>query len=240
MSGAHKAHALDAARTSSLHSKGHCRRASDARYSAYMKRLVAIFCLGAALTGGFAQGLINFVNGPSTLVSLGPNGDSLISGVPGSFFFALLTSPVGANTFTFASVYATNQAVAGLLNGGVGVAVNGWAPGTARDFVVVGWSGSLGTTFDPAWFPPHVFGPPGLLGQSTVGTGIAGGSTSSGTLPILDIFGGTTGIQTGFQLEPPLVPEPSGMSLAVLGAALLIFRRRIVPNYSLERTRTSP
>jgi hypothetical protein len=61
---------------------------------------------------------------------------------------------------------------------------------------------------------------------------VAGGPTSSGTLPNLDLFGGATGIQQGFNVNLIfLVPEPSSLALAVLaGVSLLIFRRRRAPN----------
>src|SRR5258708_7627845 len=97
-----------------------------------MQKILAVFCLVASLSVASAQGLINFFNSPSTLVSVHENGSvQLASGPPQSYFFGLLTSPVGSNTFTFAGVYGTNLAVAGLFNGGTGVTVSGWATGTA-------------------------------------------------------------------------------------------------------------
>jgi len=194
-----------------------------------MKKILVVFCFVASLSAASAQGLINFFNSPSTLVSVYENGSvQLASGPPQSYFFGLLTSPVGANTFTFTGVYGTNLAVAGLFNGGTGVAVSGWAPGTARNFEVIGWNYVLGVNFDPAWLGPGYVGETVAWGFSAIGTGVAGGVTSSGTLPNLDIFGGTSGIQQGFQINiERLVPEPSSLSLAVLGvAAVLIFRRK--------------
>jgi hypothetical protein len=175
-----------------------------------MKKVVAVFCVGASLTGGLAQGLISFVNTASTLVSAGPPCSVAPCWSPGSYYFALLTSPVGANNFTFAGVYGTNLAALGRFRGGVGVAVNGWAAGTARDFEVVGWSSSEGLTFNPAWLTGS-FTVPGLFGISSIGTGVAGGNTDSGPVITLNIFGGVTGIQSGFDLlpvAPPLRPFP--------------------------------
>ena len=187
-----------------------------------------IVCCSMALQPAFPQGLVNFVNDPSTLVSVGPPGvGTVMSGPPGSYYFALLTSAVGGNNFTFAGIYATNESFAGLLTGGTGVVVSGWAPGTARDFMVVGWSGSLGSTFNPAWLTPGTSNLPGYFGESAIGSGLAGGSTSSGTVPNLNIFGGPAGIQNGFYLTPPVIPEPSGMALAGLAiTALVSFRRK--------------
>ena len=198
-----------------------------------MKRLVTILCLSSSLSGGLGQGLINFFNNSTTLVSTGvPLGPppAVISGAPGSYYFGLLTSPVGVDLFTFAGVYGTNQTVPGRFNGGVGVAVPGWTPGTALDFEVAGWSANLGPTFNPQWLTGNLgsFELSGFFGVSAVGTGVAGGVTATGTLPNLNLFGGATGIQTGFELSHGiLIPEPSGLVLAALGAAaFLIFRRK--------------
>src|SRR5262249_15326950 len=97
-------------------------------------------------------------------------------------------------------------------------------------FEVVGWSSNEGPTFNPAWLTGSGFGYPfSYFGVSSIGTGFAGGATSTGLLPNLNIFGGATGIQTGFTLRP--IPEPSGMALAAFGAALLmIFRRGMRPD----------
>lgn len=199
-----------------------------------MKRLVAVFCLGAWLTCAFAQGLIDFVNTPTTLVSQGPAGPIGLGGnLPDSFYFALLTSPVGARSFTFAGIYGTNTIGVGRFSGGFGVAVDGWLAGTARDFEVVGWSASEGAPFNPAWLSGNIMSfrdPFGFFGVSSIGTGLAGGFPGSGQVPLppLLIFGRGTGIQTGFNLLPVAsVPEPCAAGLAGFGAAvLMIFRSR--------------
>jgi hypothetical protein len=197
-----------------------------------MKKLTAILCLIALAiaTSGYSQGLINFFNNVNTLVSAGPSGNSTaISTSPESYYFGLLTSAVGANQFTFSGVYGTNQsASAGRFTGGANVTVSGWAPGTARDFEVAGWSSSLGPTFNPAWLVTHPGGQNDFFGVSSLGNGIAGGFDGTGTLPTTGIFGGATGIQTGFNLTPGAVPEPSSLRLASLATvALLLLRRRL-------------
>jgi hypothetical protein len=152
-----------------------------------------------------------------------------IGGPVGISEFALLTSPVGANNFSFAGVYATNTTTPGIFMGGSGVAVPGWAPGTARDFVVFGW-GANAVVYDPSWLKPDLsYGSnlPLPLGLSHIATGIAGGVTSSGTVPTLDIFGGATGIQSGFEMSTFVpVPEPSNIALGGLGATALLVRYR--------------
>jgi hypothetical protein len=202
-----------------------------------MKKPISLLALGlfsslASFSNLPAQGLVNFFNNANTWVRApGPMYDTIPY-----YYFALLTSPVGAGNFTFAGVLATNslgtyQAVAGLFNGGRDVAVPGWLPGTARDFEVVGWGGAS-PTYNPSWVnSAGVFfvneHTPLFYGESSWGSGVAGGATSSGTLPALDIFGGATGIQYGFVLSFNTIPEPSVASLMVLGTGVMFaFHRR--------------
>jgi len=193
-----------------------------------MKKLAAILCLSALATGAYAQGLVNFFNNPSTLIS---SGGTATAAVAGQYYFALLTAPANStasSAFTFAGITATNLASAGRFTGGAGVAVAGWAAGDSRAFRVVGWSADNGSVFNPAWIAAGSFSgyagcPSGFWGVSDIAaSGIAGGGPQS--LPNLNIFGSTS-IAGGFNLVP--VPEPTTMALAGLGAAaLLIFRRR--------------
>jgi hypothetical protein len=189
-----------------------------------MKKLAAVLCLSTLTTGAFAQGLINFFNSPTTLISVGYPGNlvALPANNPGTYYFALLTAPFGSSTFSFANVYGTNQSAAGRFTGGTGVAIAGWGAGVTMDYKIAGWSKDLGATFNASWLtaPPAT----GFFGLSGIGTGAAGGSTATGTLPNFNLFGGS-GLQAGFSLVS--VPEPTSMALAGLGAAaLLIFRRR--------------
>jgi hypothetical protein len=61
-----------------------------------------------------------------------------------------------------------------------------------------------GPTFQKDWL--FSFPPCGGLGISARGSGIAGGSTTNGTLPALDLFGGATGLQYGFAITCILTP----------------------------------
>ena len=152
--------------------------------------------------GGSAQGLVNFINTPTSLISVSSlDGTTAISGARGSYYFALLTAESGTtqlNVFQFSGLYATNQNVAGRIYGGMGVAVPGWLPGTARSFLVFGWPATEGPVFNPAWLN-------GVLlpefGISMIGTGIAGGlDPNTGEMaPPLPVFGSST-INFGFPI----------------------------------------
>jgi hypothetical protein len=196
-----------------------------------MKKLAVILCLSALTTGAFAQGLINYQNSGQTLISAQPQGGNAaaINNTPGSFYFGLLISASGAaGSFNFTGLYATNTAAStgGRLAGGNGISVPGWGAGVTMSYEIAGWDASLGHTFNPAWLTTA---PNGFFGTSPVATGAAGGvDTTGNSIPTYNLFGGATGIPTGFTLAGPSVtPEPSSMALAGLGAAaLLIFRRR--------------
>jgi hypothetical protein len=191
---------------------------------------------GAAVltTVAFAQGTINFVNGGGPLVNWNPTdwsqtGPNVVPIPPpaGSFYFALLTAPIGTTDplqFTFSGVYATNLNVPGIIRGGS--VVPSWATGTSRSFEVAGWDfGTGGATFNPFWLTDPA-SRPDYWGVSVVGAGFAGGTdpVSGGPIPPLNIFGGN-GITQSWVLM--WIPEPATAAVAGLGAAaLLIFRRR--------------
>jgi hypothetical protein len=184
---------------------------------AIMNRYLITVSLSLATATTFAQGLVNFYNTSTTLVSTGPWGaGTSINGPPGAYYFALLTSASSSSQGPWVStgVYATNMATPGIFSGGTGVAVPGLAPGSTFYYAVAGWSANLGHDFNPQWeigngFPPSYLNP--LYGLSAFGLGVAGGPTAKGTLPPLDLFGGTNGMNTGFNLvnAGPLVPAPT-------------------------------
>ena len=196
-----------------------------------MKKLAAILCLSALTTGAFAQGLVNFFNSATTLSSATINGTSSAaanSRAPGGawYYGLLIGSGNNANAFTFTGNYATNLAVAGRFTGGANVAAGGWGAGISTNYAVAIWSASLGHDFQTAWLS-GTFNGQGNFGLSAVATGIAGGAGQPAS-PSYNLFGGATGIQSGFNANVVgTVPEPTSMALAGLGAAaLMIFRRR--------------
>jgi len=198
-----------------------------------MKKLTAILCLSALATGAFAQGLIQFANGPTSLISYAPPAGTaaIPASAAGSYFYGLLIGSSAAGPFSFASVYATNTAAGSKLGPATyQPSVPGWAAGATMFYEVAGWSSSLGTTFKNSWLVGNapaaanspVWGSAGFFGLS----GIASGVATASPAPPFPLFGGT-GL-AGFVLNGVgAVPEPTSMALAGLGAAaLLIFRRR--------------
>lgn len=143
----------------------------------------------------------------------------------GTYYFSLLVAPAGAADlaqFTFSGLYATNLAFAGRFSGGTFVPAPNWAVGTTKSYFLAGWSASLGADWQQAWLD-GVFSQAGYFGLSTIGTGEAGGiiDTNRPPLPPLNLFGGTTGIRSGFTLEPVGVPEPALPVFVGLGTAVV-------------------
>src|SRR5512132_1871775 len=111
-----------------------------------MKKLLAIAWFFTAVSGDFAQGLVNFQNGSSTLISY--QNPSMPAPMPllapvGSYYFALFAAPLGTTDplqFEFTGAYATNIAVAGHIYGGTAAVVNNWPAGTSRAVLLRCWS----------------------------------------------------------------------------------------------------
>ena len=177
----------------------------------------------------FAQGTVNFGNGQATLVSAGVVGQqAVISGPRDSYYFGLLIAPPGSmseSQFSFAGIYATNVGPAspGIFWDGLGVPVPTWAPGKLMSFMVAGWSSSLGHDWNQSWLGDS-FSTAGYFGFSSIATGTPGGAGGGVPFEPLTLFGGATGIQTGWNLDPVApIPEPSTNILFTFGAALSVF-----------------
>ncbi len=176
----------------------------------HLPSLLSVFCYGWLTLSPLpvpGQGLVKFLNASTTLVS---SFGIPISGPAGSFYFALLTAPLGTispQSFTFSGIYATNTGVAGRLQGGAGTgaSVPGWEAGTSRSFLVCGWPSTLGPTWNPNW----IWG--GQIGMSMIASGVAGGIDSGGSpLPPLPLFSSTT-ISNGFDIRSCLSPDWHGI-----------------------------
>lgn len=194
-----------------------------------MKTLTLILFLASIATGAFAQGTISFVNNNAMLISA--DGAPLPAGTPGSFWLTVLTASPNTtdwSVFIPTGVYATNQSSAGRIFGGFGITVPNWPAGVNRAFYVAIWTADLGTTFNPRWLTGDfgLAGPSSIFGVSPiVPSAAAGGVTPEGAvLPPLNIFGGTYGLQSGFNIAR--IPEPTTIGVAVLGATVMSLLRR--------------
>lgn len=200
-----------------------------------MKNLLTLAALIGATTISSAQGIVNFANSGTTLISAG--GVAMPGSGTAAFNFAVFLAPsgtVGASgssaLFTdplwqSAAAYNVNGATAGRLVSAqkdVGQAI-----GSIQDFLVRGWSANAGAT----WAEALAFwnnGSPSqnmFIGTSTIGNDILLGG---GTTPISTLFGAGANQVTAFNMGlVTAIPEPTSMVLAGLGAAsLLLFRRR--------------
>jgi len=192
------------------------------RAVAPIKRGLAVLVLLAlSVSASLAQGTVNFFNTATTLVSNGIGGHPIgyLHPSVGAWFFGLLIAPTGTTNplqFSFANVYATNLSLAGRFFGGSGVMVPEWPAGTSESFMVAGWSASLGHDWNQAWLRGD-FAIDGWFGLSPVSTSLPG-----------NLFGGATGIQTGWAVWPiGAVPEPSSGVLGLVGAVTLVLFRRL-------------
>jgi hypothetical protein len=202
-----------------------------------MKKLVlTAICVTAISLGALAQGTFNFGNSAATLITLTSNGVSYGSTPASSamqFRYQLFIAPAGtanAGSFTATSTFATNLPAVGRLNGGNGLTVPGTPAGGTGAVLLRGWSSNLGADYASA-LAAWNSGAGGWLGESSIaGQFLWGGDPGTGVaVPASPLFGGGNGIQTGFAMiwQGGVVPEPSSMALAGLGAAsLLLFRRR--------------
>ena len=146
-----------------------------------MKKVAAILFVSAVTTAGFAQGLVSFANGPTTLISISTNFGAIpttyAASPPGSYYFGLLTATSTAGPFPFTGVYATNSAAAGSIGpNSYTPSVPGWAPGATMFYQVAGWSASLGVNFNPYWLTGNFNEIAGLFGVSAVASVVAGGN----------------------------------------------------------------
>jgi hypothetical protein len=198
------------------------------------KVILTTVCVAALSTGAFAQGLLNFLNSATTLVTLRSNGVAL-GATPaaslGTYRYELFRAPAGTLTssaFVSSGLIATNLTTAGRLNGGNGLTVPGTALGGTSAIMVRGWSSNLGQTYAEAKANYDSFAILGFLGESAIAPNfLMGGDGGSGPVPNSPVFGASANqITSGFELIYS-IPEPTSMTLAGLGAAaLLIFRRR--------------
>ena len=204
-----------------------------------MKKLLTLTVLLGVTAASFGQGVVNWVNTSSTLILLDPDGAGaqpsvnlpVKTGASTSYDFGLFLAPAGTAApsgindpaWTLVTAYTGNSTAAAgagrMFNGGTASSAT-YLPGTSVAFIVRGWQTSVpGSTWDAAKALGFT-----ALGTSSLGSLIMGG----GAFPIPSTFGVAAGQIGGFTLiGSGVVPEPSSMALAGLGAAsMLLFRRR--------------
>lgn len=202
-----------------------------------MKKILTLAALVGATTLSFAQGTINWQNSSATLISAGGAATPAVANqFVYAVFFAPSTTAAGDSqaslgitdpAFQNALQYNANAAALGRLGTKNGLSVPD-APGSTVDFIIRGWSASAGAT----WAQALTFwnnGSPAAdmyIGQSLIANNYVVGG---GAIPVNGIMGVLPNVAGGFNmaLVPGVVPEPSSLVLAGLGAAsLLAFRRR--------------
>jgi hypothetical protein len=180
------------------------------------KSSFAAVLLAFSILSGLGQGMVHFGNTPTTLITTN-DFQSHIGNIlgAGNYSFSLYAGPFGSSSESLALIIprATNGAVAGRFDGGIGT-LPGFVAGTQLSFQVRGWSSFAGATYEEAYNYAVGNGvPTAFLGQSTLGFFTV---PSSGTI---ELFGAGPGQVGGFALTP-VVPEPSTWALAVLGSLL--------------------
>ncbi|MGC3958706.1 MAG: hypothetical protein QM813_12435 [Verrucomicrobiota bacterium] len=204
-----------------------------------MKKTLTTLALVAVTAASFAQGIVNFGNSSTTLISA--NGTSIPGSATSTFYFAIFMAPSGTVTADFttlptataftadwgSALFTTvNHASAAgrLATTAAAAAIPGFAGGSTADFIIRGWSANVGTTYASALAAYNAGGQGGVFGTSRVGNNIV--LSDGAGIPVTTVFGVGGNQVGGFNLVP-VVPELSSMALAGLGAAsLLIFRRR--------------
>ncbi|MGC3958710.1 MAG: PEP-CTERM sorting domain-containing protein [Verrucomicrobiota bacterium] len=207
-----------------------------------MKTILAIILSGVVASGALAQGIVNFGNSSSTLISV--DGVAMPGSSVSTFYFAVFMAPSGTVTADFTTIpnataftdptwgsalYTTvNHATAAgrLATTAAAAQIPGYAGGSTADFIIRAWSANAGTTYAQALaaynsgsVPSAIFGTSARIGNNIVLSDGAG-------IPVTTLFGVGGNQVGGFNLITQF-PEPSSMALTGLGAAfLLVFRRR--------------
>ena len=207
-----------------------------------MKKLVLTLSLVGVVACSFAQGTINFVNTPATLISAG--GVSAPGSATSQFNFAIFlaasdtvngigqSGPAIGTGSLFLTPNGANVNGTGagrLANASSLATTGGFGPGSTVDFIVRGWSANAGATYAEALAFWNNGSPSAnmYIGQSLVGNDLVLGGGAIGASGVMGAGAFQVG---GFNLglvPAVVVPEPSSLVLAGLGAAsLLAFRRR--------------
>jgi len=177
-----------------------------------MKHIAIALTAFAVAASAYAQGVVNFstragatVNAPVTYL-----GDNTLA--DGRFLGQLyVAAPNGTLAAAGTATPFRSDAGKGYITAGGNVDIAGVTPGSSAQVKLVAWAASLGASYAEA-----VAKGQGGVGESAVITIPTGG----GTLPPAALTG-----LAGFNISP-IVPEPSIAALGLLGAGLLLIRRK--------------
>jgi hypothetical protein len=177
-----------------------------------MKHIVIALTALVAAASAYAQGVVNFstfagatVNAPVTYAGTGALADGtflgqLYAGAPNATLDAVGT-PTPFRT----------GAGQGYITGGGNVTIPGVLPGSPAQIKLVSWASSLGATYAEALAKSM-----GGVGES----GIISVNVGGGTLPPASLAGLPASTISA------IIPEPSVAALGLLGAGLLLIRRK--------------
>ncbi len=217
-----------------------------------MKKIVTTLAVCGMAVASFAQGHVNFVNAsgfqnvstnisqdifgnPTGLVGVGlVNG----SGVePNGYYYALLAQPYSGSGptvpttignlltsgWTFTGAQGVNALGRGRIGGGADTITTAGMPlGGTNQFLVAGWSASLGSTWRQ--FPLNFKVAIGVTKVSLVYPALA---LVQLALALQKQYLVGHGVASPFTLYAVPIPEPSTIALAGLGGlSLLLFRRK--------------
>lgn len=212
-----------------------------------MKTIATLLTILLTTAGSHAVGLVNFANSSSTLISV--DGAPMPTQTEREFIFAVflapsstvsssgLTAAFADPVFQLACGYTTNHSSplgAGRLTSRPSLdagSIAGYSAGEFVDFVVRGWSSNLGYTWSEAlanWNNGNPLVADWAIGSSTIGNDLLLGGN---VFPQPTLFGIGPDQVGGFNFQVGgfnLIPEPSSLTLAASGLALLMQCRRRV------------
>lgn len=199
-----------------------------------MKKYLSILAVTALAASAFAQGTVSFVNNSASIVKAGTDLASAVAIPANGGYVQLLWAPSGtaATPYTagsltdwlaanpgWAAIDASIKAVgpaAGRFNAGA-ITVPTATPGAPIQAAVAAWQGNF-ASFNAAAAAQAATG---ISSSFAVATGNPT-TTPPGTAASITGAGQFTGVTA-----LSIIPEPSALTLAGLGAAaLMIFRRR--------------
>jgi hypothetical protein len=184
-----------------------------------MKQIVIAIAALSAAVSAFAQGTVNFSNRTGSIdapVTYGSSTGQRVIGTGAEAVWGQLmaSTPGGTLAAIGVPVPFREGAGAGYITGGGAITIPGVAAGSPASIQMVAWHQSLGATYAEALAKGL-----GGVGNSATIEVATGGVGTPPSLP-----SNLTGL-TAFSVSA-VVPEPSIAALGLLGAGLLLIRRK--------------